>query len=103
MSMPQQQQQQQQPLRTAAPPPPPPQPAPSSASTISQAGKFATWQRVPQSRVALLVAAGFALGAAPVLMHSRRPEGVEHPYAAAKRRTREERFAWYQSDDMPSK
>jgi hypothetical protein len=58
---------------------------------------------VPQRRVALLVAAGLALGALPVAMHSRRPEGVENPYQAAKQRTRDERFAWYQSDEMPSK
>ena len=41
--------------------------------------------------------------AVPVIMHSRRPEGVENPYAASKRRQREERFAWYESDEMPSK
>lgn len=56
-----------------------------------------------QTRVALLVAVGFALGAIPVYLHSRQPAGVENPYAAAKQRTRDERFAWYQSDEMPSK
>jgi hypothetical protein len=76
----------------------PPRPPPAAA-----AGKLATWARVPQSRVALLVGLGCALGALPVWMHSRAPKGVENPYAAAKLRERRERYAWYESDDMPSK
>jgi hypothetical protein len=67
-------------------------------------GKFATWRGVPQWRVALLVGAGFALGALPVAMHAMNSkEGVESPYAASKKRQREERFAWYESDEMPPK
>lgn len=66
-------------------------------------GKLATWQRVPQWRVALLVGVGFALGAVPVYMHSRKEEGVQNPYHEAKLRQRAERFAWYESDEMPSK
>lgn len=72
-------------------------------ATMPVVGKLATWQGVSQWRVAILVGIGFALGAVPVYMHSRQPAGVENPYAAAKQRTRDERFAWYQSDEMPSK
>jgi hypothetical protein len=76
---------------------------PQQPRTAPAAGKLATWTAVPQRRVALLVAIGFALGALPVYMHSRQPAGVENPYAASKQRQRDERFAWYQSDEMPSK
>lgn len=90
-----------------APPAPsnPQQPAAAAAAQqqAPQYGKLATWQRVPQWRVALLVGVGLAIAAVPVYMHSRRPEGVENPYAASKKRVRDERFAWYLSDEMPSK
>jgi hypothetical protein len=57
----------------------------------------------PQWRVLLLAGAGFALCAWPVYQHSKSPSGVENPYAAAKKRAREERFAWMTSDEMPEK
>lgn len=75
----------------------------AAATAAAYSGKLATWTAVPQSRVLLLVGAGLLLAAVPVAMHSRRPEGVENPYAESKRRTREQRFAWYKSDEMPSK
>ena len=97
-----------QPQQQANPPPPPPPPRAPLASSAAAAGlrargKLATWTAVPQSRVLLLVGVSLGVCAVPVIMHSRRPEGVENPYAASKRRQREERFAWYESDEMPSK
>lgn len=75
----------------------------AAARAAASAGKLATWTAVPQSRVLLLVGVGLGLCAVPVAMHSRQPQGIENPYAASKRRQREERFAWYESDEMPSK
>jgi hypothetical protein len=66
-------------------------------------GKVGTFKPASQWRVAVMVGVGLALAAVPVWMHSRAREGVVNPYAAAKQRTRDERYAWYQSDDMPTK
>jgi hypothetical protein len=60
--------------------------------------KFAT----PQWRVALIVGVAFGMCAYPVYQHRKNPT-ANNPYAEAKKRQREERFAWMTSDEMPEK
>ena len=54
-----------------------------------------------QRRIAVLVGIGFVLGAIPVYMHSRGPPEKRDAYHAQKKRQREQRLAWMQSDEMP--
>jgi hypothetical protein len=56
----------------------------------------------PQWRVLLIFGAAAAMAAAPVYMHSHGGERSD-AYAAAKKKTREDKLRWMHSDEMPSK
>lgn len=54
-------------------------------------------------KAALLTAIGFALAAYPVYQHSKADPNAGNPYAAAKKKAREEKLRWMESDEMPLK
>jgi hypothetical protein len=54
-------------------------------------------------RAAVLTALGFALAAYPVYQHSKVDPSAGNPYAAAKKKAREEKLRWIESDEMPLK
>jgi hypothetical protein len=58
----------------------------------------------PQWRVMLIFGAAAAMAAAPVYMHAQGGGGERSDaYAAAKKKTREDKLRWMHSDEMPSK
>lgn len=50
-----------------------------------------------------MTAIGFALAAYPVYQHSKADPNAGNPYAAAKKKAREEKLRWMESDEMPLK
>ncbi|KAF8069619.1 CDC20-2 [Scenedesmus sp. PABB004] len=55
-----------------------------------------------QWRVAALVLGGFALAAWPIYSHRTNPDPTHRDmYAAAKKKARDEKLAWMESDEMP--
>jgi hypothetical protein len=57
----------------------------------------------PQWRVLLIFGIGAALAAAPVYMHAQGGGTRTDAYAAAKKKTRDDKLRWMHSDEMPSK
>jgi hypothetical protein len=58
----------------------------------------------PQWRVLLIFGIGAALAAWPVYMHAQGGGGERtDAYAAAKKKTRDDKLRWMHSDEMPSK
>lgn len=54
-------------------------------------------------KAAALIAIGFGLAAYPVYQHSKVDPNAGNPYAAAKKKAREEKLRWMESDEMPLK
>lgn len=54
-------------------------------------------------RIALLSGIGFSLAAWPVFMHARSGPNPNDPYVVAKKKAREDRLRWIESDEMPTK
>lgn len=52
-------------------------------------------------KAAVLTALGFGLAAYPVYEHSKVDPNAGNPYAAAKKKAREEKLRWIESDEMP--
>ena len=63
--------------------------------------EFKVWGN--QRKVALILGVGLALAALPVYLHSKAPKERSDHYAAAKKRTREQRLHWMHSPEMPTK
>lgn len=53
-------------------------------------------------KMALLTIIGLSLGAYPVWKHSQAPD-KGNMYAASKKKTRADKLAWMESDEMPEK
>lgn len=53
-------------------------------------------------KMAVLTFIGLALGAYPVYKHSQAPD-KGNMYAASKKKTRADKLAWMESDEMPAK
>jgi hypothetical protein len=53
-------------------------------------------------KMALLTSFGLALAAYPVWKHSQAPD-KGNMYAASKKKTRADKLAWMESDEMPAK
>jgi hypothetical protein len=56
-----------------------------------------------QGKMLLLTGLGLALAAYPVWAHSQSGSDKRDAYAAAKKKTREDRLRWIESDEMPAK
>jgi hypothetical protein len=54
-------------------------------------------------RAVVLTGLGFALAAWPVYQHSKAGPSKTDPYAVAKKKAREDRLKWMESDEMPLK
>jgi hypothetical protein len=57
----------------------------------------------PQWRVLAIFGVAAALAAAPVYMHAQAGSGRVDAYAAAKKKTRDDKLRWMHSDEMPAK
>jgi hypothetical protein len=56
-----------------------------------------------QRKVAVLTLLGFAMAAYPVWQHRNAPAEKRDAYAQAKKKSREDRIKWIESDEMPLK
>ncbi len=53
-------------------------------------------------KMAMLTIIGLSIGAYPVYKHSQAPD-KGNMYAASKKKTRADKLAWMESDEMPAK
>jgi hypothetical protein len=53
-------------------------------------------------KMAILTIIGLSIGAYPVWKHSQAPD-KGNMYAASKKKTRADKLAWMESEDMPAK